>query len=924
MLKQTLFGLLLLFLNILAAQKPYFQQHVDYNISATLNDTLHILRGSETVSYQNNAPQELPFLYFHLWMNAFKSKKSAYTVQALKQGNSRFYFAEQSDMGGYTDLDIAINGQKCAVEADAQYDDIIKIILPNPLKTGEKVNISINFAIKIPYAFSRGGHIKQQYLMTQWYPKPAVLDAEGWHQMPYLDQGEFYAEFGNYDVTLTLPKKYVVGATGVLQTASERDFLEKKCKNTEGVSLIVGDTIGYKTIQYAAKNVHDFAWFADKNFEVRKSQVTLRNNKNIETYAFFTPKHAKLWGKATDYINQAVAFYSEQVGTYPHPQATAVMTEATFEGGMEYPMITALSGQYDAKSLDGTIAHEVGHNWFQGILASNERDYPWLDEGLNSYYEKRYLATFYPKDTEGWFMRSSGYGNTELFLINKMAKREDQPATLHSDSMTQMNYYAGAYEKPVMFLNALEKKVGRAVLDSLMRDYYKKWQFKHPQPNDFFAVLSPHIAQFDTDLPILTETKPLQSNLPFFKRPIKLKLAVGVDNINQRNIYWSPALAANIYDQSMIGLLLHNGFIPYKSLEWAVAPMYGVKSKKLTGIADINYGIFTPNNHKITFNTNVRRFSYNKTPKNNYLAYTRITPAVALDFWKKPLSQFVHSLKLRHTFLNEEQAFKDSLERISIRSKWSNMTEFSYAGQLRRTLTPMSFRVAVEKFSYSLFEKRQSFIKTTFELNQDFMYREGRKIFTRFFIGGFPVNSGRNTGLGFTRGFLGLSARGFSDYRYDDFYFGRNEFSGITAQQITQNMAHPDGGGTEGGLKFTLPEGEQTRIGYSNNFIASMNFRAHLPFKLPIDIKPYFDFGFFSDTRPGGERTKSQWLASGGFAWDFEDYFGIYFPIYYSGSSTDPNSFHSIMTRRGNYLSRITFSINLKKMDLRKLIQSMY
>jgi hypothetical protein len=917
MQKPILFGLFLLFLNILAAQKPYFQQHVDYSISATLNDTLHILRGSETVSYQNNAPQDLPFLYFHLWMNAFNSKKSAYAEQLLRQGTTRFNFAEPVDMGGYTDLDITINGQKCAVEKDTRYDDIIKIMLPKPLKTGEKTDIAINFTIKIPYAFSRGGHIGQQYLMTQWYPKPAVFDAQGWHTMPYLDQGEFYAEFGNYDVTLIVPKKYIVGATGVLQTASEREFLEKKSKNTEGVSLTSGDTLGFKTIKYTAENVHDFAWFADKNFEVRKSQVALKNGKNVETYAFFTPKNAKLWEKATDYINQAVAFYSEQVGNYPHPQATAVMTEAAFEGGMEYPMITALSGQYDAKSLDGTIAHEVGHNWFQGILASNERDHPWLDEGLNSFYEKRYLTAFYPKDTEGWLMRGSGYSNTELFLINKMAKREDQPATFHSDSMTQINYFAGAYEKPVMFLNAIEKKVGRAVLDSLMQDYYKKWQFKHPQPNDFLAIIRPYIPQFDTDfLLILTETKPLQSNLPYFKRPTKLKLVMGADNINQRSIYWSPALAANIYDQNMIGLLLHNGFLPYKPFEWAIAPIYGIKSQKLTGIADISYGIFTPNNHKITFNSNIRRFSYNKTPKNNYLAYTRIAPAVTLDFWKKPLSQFVHSLKLRHTFLNEEQAFKDSLERISIRSKWSNMTEFSYAGHVRRTLNPMSFRVAVEKFSYSLFEKRQSFIKTTFELNQDFMYREGRKIFTRFFIGGFPVNSGRNSGLGFTRGFLGLSTRGFSDYRYDDFYFGRNEFSGISAQQIAQN--------TEGGLKFTLPEGEQTRIGYSNNFIASMNFKAQLPFKLPIDIKPYFDFGFFSDTRPDGERTKSQWLASGGLAWDFEDYFGIYFPIYYSGSSNDPNSFHSIMTRRGNYLSRITFSLNLKKMDLRKLIQSMY
>lgn len=984
------------------AQSNYFQQEVNFVIKVSLDDKNHTLTGEETIEYINNSPNSLSFIYFHLWYNAFNSQYSAYAKQELRNGKTKFHFAKEEDKGYITDLDFKINGKKCEVEIDKDNPDIAKLILQEPLKPQEKIYITTPFKSKIPYPFSRAGHIGQQYLITQWFPKPAVYDTEGWHPMPYLDQGEFYSEYGKYDVSITLPENYVVGASGTLTTESEKEFLNKKSKEQAHDSIITSSK-KLKTIQYKAENIHDFAWFADKEFNVSKSEVVLKNGKTVETYAYYRPKHAKEWSKATDYINRAVLFYSDLVGDYPHPHASAVMADGGYGGGMEYPMITVLASDFGAQDLDETITHEVGHNWFQGILGSNERAYSWLDEGLNSYYDHRYNAQYYP-NTEGGYglfsflFKKSDYTFEDLALQRQDFNHRNQPIQTTSDSLTETNYYLNAYEKPARLMKVLERHYGTQRFDSIMKAYFNTWKFKHPQPSDFrkhwetatkddlswlfdtlFKTTAPtdyaitHVTKQNDEYQITVENKG-QVAIPFeinalkagkevlkqsfngiktreviqfkkgdfdalaidndhlwvdmdrsnnyvalkndeiVKKPFQLQFLGGIDNSKKRVLNWSPTFATNVYDGLMIGGALYNGVLPEKKSNWYLAPFFATTSKKLTGLANIDYG-FHHKNHKITLSMAGKRFTYKKTPNKNFLVYSRLTPSVTIDFWKRPLSTFVQSLSIRHSFLNEEGVANDSIERISIRSKTFNSSEFSYSGKIQSALRPTSFRLAVESFKYQLFDRNQKFLKATFELNQTFTYNEDRKIFSRLFIGGFPTNTGRNSGLAFTRGFLGLSARGFADYRYDDYYFGRNELKGILSQQITTN--------TEGGLKYALPQDDATRIGYSNNFVASLNLKSQFPFKIPLDIKPYFDIGFFSDTRPGGERTKSQWLMSGGLSWEVNDYFGIYLPFYFSGSSDDPNSFKSIMTRRGGFLSRVTFNLNLKKLDLLKLLKSM-
>ncbi|MEM9990205.1 MAG: M1 family metallopeptidase [Bacteroidota bacterium] len=485
---------------LLTAQKDYFQQETNYTIKATLDDEQHMLSGEIKIEYINNSPDELNELYFHLWPNAYANKETAFAKQKLRQGSTKFHYASERNMGGITQLNFLVDGQVTSYTLYEDNPDIVVLQLPQPLGSGTKTQITTPFRLKIPASYSRLGHVKTSYQLTQWYPKPAVYDHKGWHPMPYLDQGEFYSEFGSFDVTLTLPKNYVVGATGTLQTPTELDFLKEKVVETQ--AYFAGDTTLFafkndfpasdttlKTIRYTAENVHDFAWFADKRFKVLYEEATLQSGKKVDSWAMFTHQEEKLWQKAAAYVQRAVEFYSEHVGEYPWPQATAVQSALSAGAGMEYPMITVIGQSGSDKALDEVITHEVGHNWFYGILAPDERVYPWIDEGINSYYEYRYMDIYYKEnaldDAVPSFLRDdSGMGVSEAAYLLLARKNADQAPNTHSDSLTSLNYGIAAYVKPALAFRHLEAYLGQTVFDAAMQSFYQNWKFKHPYPED--------------------------------------------------------------------------------------------------------------------------------------------------------------------------------------------------------------------------------------------------------------------------------------------------------------------------------------------------------------------------------------------------------------------------------------------------------
>ncbi|MBN8702063.1 MAG: M1 family metallopeptidase [Bacteroidetes bacterium] len=488
------------------SSQSYFQQSVNYDIKVQLNDNKHELHAFEAISYTNNSPDELAFIYMHLWPNGYKDNTTALGKQLFENGNKEFYFASADKRGFIDSLSFKVNDIAVKYEVDKENIDVAKLLLNSPIKPGETITITTPFRVKIPDGnFSRLGHVSQQYQISQWYPKPAVYDKDGWHPMPYLDLGEFYSEFGTFDVYITAPKNYVIAATGNLMDNQELEWLNKKANETSARNTFTDAEMVFpasnkelKTLHFQQENIHDFAWFADKRYNVLKGEVALPDStKTVTTWAYFTSKNAGAWkSNSIQYINNAVFNYSKWVGNYPYNVCNAVDGALTAGGGMEYPTITVISPTNSKELLELVIAHEVGHNWFYGILGSNERLHPWMDEGINSYYEGRYTKLYH-----GSGLNLPGFNIPALAKINNISLNEeylsyaypaslnnDQPIELTSEEYTELNYGAIVYKKTAYTFGYLAAYLGQSEFDRIMQIYFTQWKFKHPQPADIRKI----------------------------------------------------------------------------------------------------------------------------------------------------------------------------------------------------------------------------------------------------------------------------------------------------------------------------------------------------------------------------------------------------------------------------------------------------
>ncbi|MCB0763689.1 MAG: M1 family metallopeptidase [Flavobacteriales bacterium] len=491
---------------LLLCGQDHWQQQVDYRIAVRLDDVAHELHASEGFTYTNNSPHTLDTLWVHLWPNAYRDRHTALCEQMDRTGDLDLHFATQEERGWIDSLDFRTNGEKLTWGYHPKHGDIGWIKLAAPLVPGASTEITTPFRVKIPDGkFSRLGHTGQAYYITQWYPKPAVFDAQGWHAMPYLTLGEFYSEFGSFDVSITLPANYVVGATGVLDDPVESAWMDERAEEPLTMTFS-GGSAGFppsdartKTLRFTQDRVHDFAWFADKRFQVRKSGIDLpRSGRHVTTWALFTPKNATLWNDAATYVDESVKHYSALVGEYPYDACTAVDGTISAGGGMEYPMVTIIGNMESREGLDNVIAHEVGHNWFYGILGSNERDHPWMDEGMNSFLELRYMRVRYPHgrlSIDVPFIRKQLNEITDAtrfqsemgYRLN--ARRNlDQPLSLTSDDYTEINYGTMVYMKTTLVFDHLLAYLGEEMMDRCMHAYFEEWKFKHPQPSDVRAV----------------------------------------------------------------------------------------------------------------------------------------------------------------------------------------------------------------------------------------------------------------------------------------------------------------------------------------------------------------------------------------------------------------------------------------------------
>jgi len=927
----------------IAQSQTRWQQQTDYTIDVALNDKEKTLDGFETIVYTNNSPDTLRFIWFHIWPNAYKNDRTAFSDQLLENGNTAFYFSDKEQRGYINRLDFKVDGNSAKTEDHPQHIDIIKVLLPKPLAPKAKVTITTPFHVKLPFNFSRGGYDGESFQVTQWYPKPAVYDQQGWHPMPYLDQGEFYSEFGKFEVRITLPKDYVVAATGELQNRDEKEWLKTRTNYTapqepkkpkgpvqrkpikaiqkpEAPVLVV--TQETKTLHFIQSNVHDFAWFANKHFIVNSDTLQLENSRTISVSSYYTSAEKNSWQNSVQMAKDALRFYSSEVGEYPYNVATVVQGPTSFGGGMEYPTITVIAPASSAQSLDETIAHELGHNWFYGILASNERQYPWMDEGMNTFYTEKYTERKYGKQTR----------EEELFFQSKAANKKDQPINTASEELSALNYALSAYHKTSEWMKLLEQRLGEETFRKMMQEYYSKWRFAHPQPEDFKQIVATRFNNDTTEIFSYLHTKGIlpQNKLkgtsfifPLKKDAIKNYLIAPTKNA----IIGLPAVGFNSYDKFMIGALLTNYGSPTATFNFLAIPLYATGSKSLTGLGKLNYAIRSNGVIRRTdIFVNGASFTMNEFKdedgNKHQMRFSKLVPGFRFTFREKARSTANKFIQWK-TYLINEESLNVALD--SIITPIDTTVHFNYNTTAKsRYLNQIQFGIqnyrALYPFDVTLqAEQAQDFVRTTLTANYFFNYAKGGGLSVRFFAGKFNYLNGKTLRKQFAtdRYHLNMTgANGYEDYTYSDYFLGRNKFEGLASQQIMVR---------DGGFKVRT-DLLSSKVGKTDDWLMAANFVTTVPQKLnPLSVLPvkiplriFADVGTYAEAWDR-DNDADRFLIDAGLQISlFKETVNIYIPILYSKvystyfKSTIPDN---------RFLKTVSFSINFFNKDVKKLHQ---
>ncbi|MGI4750130.1 MAG: M1 family metallopeptidase [Janthinobacterium lividum] len=528
-MKQKLTFLLLLFsITNAIAQSDRWQQHVNYTMDVNMNVQTNRFSGTQKLEYTNNSPDTLKRVFYHLYWNAFqpnsmmdtRSRELGKTIINKKPDwdvrvKDRILKLTPQEIGYQKVLSLKMNGitQKYKTEETILVVDLNKPILPH-----SKAVFELTFEAQVPLQVRRSGRDNPQtgvrYSMSQWYPKMCEYDYEGWHPTPYVAR-EFYGVWGDYDVKITIDKKYLIGGTGYLQNAQQIGYGYE----VPGSNFMrpAGNTL---TWHFSAPNVHDFMWAADPDY--RHLSALTADGKTINVVYNRDPKklqqefdalktaqkstyqsaenYIKSWDdRWQEVLNAAVTelpFIQKTFGPYGWKQYSFVHGG---DGGMEYPMATLINGP----SL-GTVFHEWMHSWYQGMMGTNESEYPWMDEGFTSYAEnlvtRDYTAFRYKK------MAAANAADPRLKVLDSVLNKQphesaynsyyglvksglQEPLTTHADHYeTNLAYSISSYSKGEVFLEQLGYITGAQVRDQILLQYYRNWHFKHPNANDFIVV----------------------------------------------------------------------------------------------------------------------------------------------------------------------------------------------------------------------------------------------------------------------------------------------------------------------------------------------------------------------------------------------------------------------------------------------------
>lgn len=480
------FFLLLTFFSGLfsAQQNAYYQQYAKYKMDIDVDAQNFTYTGNQTLTYTNNSPDELKVVYFHLYWNAFKagSMMDQRVAGQAKNGDSRLQVNGISRLASIPEEEegaqnihwIKQNGKDLKFEIQ---ETIMKVVLDKPLKPNSSTTFTMNWDAVIPKQIRRAGRNNREGIdmtVTQWYPKIAEYDYDGWATFDYVGR-EFHAPFSDYEINIKIDKEYVIGAGGTLENPSEVKGYDQKAS-------VKADKDNKATWKWTAKNMLDFAWAADRDYTVEN--FTILDGPKV-FYVYQKSEKTKLWQESQPYVTKFFQIMNASFGRYPYPSYSFIQGG---DGGMEYGMCTMILGEATSlKGLLGLMIHEGGHSWNQQIMAYNESMRPWMDEGFTSYYESLVMHQILPpKEPEA----NPFVGSLNNYR-NFVKRGIEEPAVWFGDHHDNGSAYSfSTYVKGELFLVQLGYIMGEQNLTATMKEFYRQWNLKHPTDRDFL-----HIAQ---------------------------------------------------------------------------------------------------------------------------------------------------------------------------------------------------------------------------------------------------------------------------------------------------------------------------------------------------------------------------------------------------------------------------------------------
>ncbi len=917
-----------------------WQQRANFVMDVRLNTQTRSVEGALEMTYFNNSPGELSELYIHVWPNAYKNLHTPFANQQLRNGKVDFEFFTEEQRGHISQLEFNANGKKLKWGYFPAQEDIVYVTLTEPLKQGQSITINTPFTVKLPNLISRSGVEGSFYAVTQWYPKPAVYDVNGWHPMSYLDQGEFYSEYGEYDVRITVPDSMTVAATG--------NMIEFK------------DTAGLKTYRFIESNIHDFAWFASSRFSHVKKSINLDDSSKVLL---------EVYGNKLDYIksvgglkdlDSAVRLYSKLVGKYPYKTCKLVVGNLKAGEGMEYPTITL------CKDLSSeTVIHEVGHNWFYGILGSDERAYPWMDESINTYFHKRITnhcdtfqcreikpnTNFYGKISfRKWISQHASLLGYKAIAAHGLT----QSINLPSEYFTSYNYGAMLYGKGPMAFAYLQQQLGDSIFLKCFQNYFNEWQFKHPLPGDiqksfeqssgrnlswfFDDVLNDnndvdvrekrgkYIVEGVSHLDSLIDKNPLVHPNPngflieknYFNNGQKKGLLgfhfpFALPSYNKHlHVNLTPFMGYNIYDGLYPVLVVNNSIMNQRSFEYTFVPGYSFKEKRFNGYGRmVHTSRLKGSFDRLEIGVQSQMYGLETSRQDN--RYYRVQPFVKLRF-KNPLMKmearkqflmfsFTHTGLERNHYMVPIDTIGNIGERRFSRDYFFNYSRLQYGFDNGDPINRKAINFTAEYAQNNKFGPGTvQYVKTW--MNAVFKYQYKKKKFLRseLFAGAFLHTKGQFE----NQKFFISSNSGNRDYLYSDALLGRNELRYGSTTIFGKQLIN------RGGLRQLVD------LESSDRWMVTLNSEIDFPGALPFSF--YLDLGLYKymhRVNNANVGLQMDFCQTGGIQINmFRRTLEVFVPVF---SSSQFRKFNMI---NSSFLNTIGFRLNLNQLNPIQMISN--